>query len=285
MVRTVPMSAAVVVVLLQLCIVVQSRWGPHPALRELQSAKGWKFVLKKQGVKVWKRTGCDDNANFAVKATMLYPCSAQELAAILTTRDYDVIRKFNPTVVEGADLEWSNNRKERVTWILTKAVFPLQPRDFVCRVRREQIGRAELITNEAATHRSAPAPRRTVRGKLRGVHLVEPAGDGCCLYTCVHEIDPGGAAPRRLVNWFALRKPLQYMRQLRDVAAATAPQAEGGLQAKDALRRAAVWVGAALLLILGSLVGQGTSVGDLPGEVVALCRCVSRAMIATASPK
>ena len=122
MVRPVPLSAAVI--LLQL-VVVQGRWGPHPALQELQSAKGWKFVLRKQGVKVWKRTGCDDNANFAVKATMLYPCSAQELAAILTTRDYDVIRKFNPTVVEGADLEWSNNRKERVTWILTKAVFPL----------------------------------------------------------------------------------------------------------------------------------------------------------------
>ena len=215
----------VLLALLQLCM-VRGRWlaTPNPALQELQSARGWQFVLHQQGVKVWKRTGCDDHANFAVKATMTMPCTAQQLASILTTRDYDVIRRFNPTIVDGADLEWRDGRRERITYILTKPVFPLRPRDFVCRVRRERIGDAELITNEAATHRRAPAPRRTVRGELRGLHLVEPAGDGCCLYTCVHEIDPGGAAPRRLVNWFALRKPLQYMRQLRDVAAATFPR-------------------------------------------------------------
>ncbi|KAH8061009.1 synthetase [Aureococcus anophagefferens] len=139
---------------------VRGRWlaAPNPALQELQSARGWQFVLHKQGVKVWKRTGCDDHANFAVKATMTMPCTAQQLASILTTRDYDVIRRFNPTIVNnGADLEWRDGRRERITYILTKPVFPLRPRDFVCRVRRERIGDAELIKNEAATHRRARA--------------------------------------------------------------------------------------------------------------------------------
>ena len=143
----------VLLALLQLCV-VRGRWlaAPNPALQELRSARGWQFVLHKQGVKVWKRTGCDDHANFAVKATMTMPCTAQQLASILTTRDYDVIRRFNPTIVDGADLEWRDGRRERITYILTKPVFPLRPRDFVCRVRRERIGDAELITNEAATH-------------------------------------------------------------------------------------------------------------------------------------
>ena len=66
--------------------------------------------------------------------------------------------------------------------------------------------------------------------------LVEPRGDGCCLYTCIHEIDPAGnapagvarlldarrgnstQAPRKLVNWFALRKPLVYCAQVRALA-------------------------------------------------------------------
>jgi len=34
----------------------------------------------------------------------------------------------------------------------------------------------------------------------------------------VHEIDPAGRAPRALVNWFALRRPLQYMVALRELA-------------------------------------------------------------------
>ena len=33
------------------------------------------------------------------------------------------------------------------------------------------------------------------------------------------QIDPAGAAPRRLVNWFALRRPLQYMVQVQEVVA------------------------------------------------------------------
>ena len=94
---------------------------------------------------------------------------------------------------------------------------------------------AELIVNTPATHARAPERRGLVRGRLRGIHLVEPRGDGC-LYTCIHEIDPAGnapagvallldarrgkstQAPRKLVNWFALRKPLVYCAQVRALA-------------------------------------------------------------------
>ena len=192
------------------------------ALRELQGVEGdWTFVLEKQGVTVWKRghDAAAEDTPFAVRATIEIPAvAAGDVAAILLTRDYDVIRKFNPTVVRGEDIEWRDGRRERTTYILTKPVWPLKPRDFVCDVRHEpQPDGSQLILNAPATHARAPAPRGTVRGELRGLHLCAPRGDGC-QYTCVHEIDPGGAAPRPLVNWFALRKPLVYMTQLRDLA-------------------------------------------------------------------
>lgn len=207
----------------------QGRWlgatAKSAALREVQGlGSSWTFVLQKKGVRVWKRGHRGgDEASFAVRACARFDCTPRELAQILLTRDYELIRRFNPTVVDGTDLEWRDGRKERITYILTKAVAFLRPRDFVCRVRHEVHGTSELIVNTPATHARAPSPRRTVRGELRGTHLVEPAPGGGCLYTCVHEIDPGGAAPRRLVNWFALRKPLQYMDQLRDVAQETYP--------------------------------------------------------------
>ena len=213
-------------------IVVARSWGDRlprgrtgsarasEALSEL-TANRWVFVLKKDGVRVEKRgaDATDEHAAFAVKATVEIAVPAGDVAAILLTRDYDIIRRFNPTIVDGKDLEWRDRRRERMTYILTKPVFPLAPRDFVCSVRHERLpSGAELIINEPTTHREAPVRRGKVRATLRGLHLVQPLGPNRCLYTCVHEIDPAGRAPRALVNWFALRRPLQYMVALRELA-------------------------------------------------------------------
>ena len=191
------------------------------ALSELTDTNRWVFVLKKNGVRVEKRgaDAKDEHSAFAVKATVEIAVPASDVAAILLTRDYDIIRRFNPTIVDGKDLEWRDRRRERTTYILTKPVFPLAPRDFVCSVRHERLpSGAELIINEPTTHHEAPVRRGKVRATLRGLHLVQPLGPNRCLYTCVHEIDPAGRAPRSLVNWFALRRPLQYMMALRELA-------------------------------------------------------------------
>ena len=231
------------------------------ALAELRSGDGWEFVLQRAGVAVWKRTGANDDAAFAVKAVVDVPVPARWLAALLLTRDYSTIRRFNPTVVDGRDLEWCaggvrtlrrptprrkafglsvtrrpavtcvdkdrhtciqaasfitvsparrDGRKERVTYIRTKPVWPLRPRDFVCRVRHEQLASgdsdggaaggadrdgadtavgaaAELIVNSPTTHAAAPPCRGHVRATLRGVHLIEPTAAAACRYTCIHE--------------------------------------------------------------------------------------------------
>lgn len=197
-----------------------SQWRPfsqmHPAvqptlppaqqaaLQEMHSLKGWDLVLQKRGVSVWKRghRSIDERASFAVRASIEIPTSAREVADILLTRDYDVIRRFNPTVVDGRDLEWHDEEgKERTTYVLTKPIWPLKARDFVCNMRHEILEGAELIHTSPATHARAPKPtKRIVRGKLTGLHLVESKTEDTCLYTCIHEIDPGGAAPRSLVN-------------------------------------------------------------------------------------
>ena len=196
--------------------------GAHAAIVELRDPRGWTFVLKKHGVSVWKRGAtAAENAPFAVKATVAVPTPPATVAALLLTRDYSVVRAFNPTIESGRDLQV--NHVERVTHVLTKPVWPLRARDFVCRVRHEQHAGTHLIINSPTTDRRAPPTSDCVRGTLRGFHLIEPQAHGTgCVYTCIHEIDPGGAAPRRLVNWFATRRPLQYMTALRTLAIETA---------------------------------------------------------------
>jgi len=237
-------------------------------------------------IHVWKR-GHDvtqqyrqDTAPFAVKASCIIPAPASTVAGLLLSRDYpNVICKFNPTIHDGRDLEWwktrtttSNSRSGsgdhnnpeqhksngRVTHVLTKPQFFLQPRDFVCWVQwwdgkedcqsnksnNKKKSRldgllspgSKLIVNTPTQHPLAPAPYTAAkttycRGKLRGWHYLAPlrsvengtssssSSSSCyCQYTCVHEIDPGGWAPRRLVNVFALRKPVVYMTQLARLA-------------------------------------------------------------------
>ena len=58
-----------------------------------------------------------------------------------------------------------------------------------------------------------------MRGTINGLHLVEPTKDGKgCVYTMVSQMDPKGTIPLLIVNWFAMRRPLQYMVALRDLA-------------------------------------------------------------------
>ena len=108
---------------------------------------------------------------------VLVGCSADDLTKLLLTRDYDVIRRFNPTVVDGRDLEWRDGRRERVTYIETKPVWPLRPRDFVCRVRHTSLpDGAQLVVNTPAADARAPVYKGLVRGELRGIHFVQPRG-------------------------------------------------------------------------------------------------------------
>ena len=107
-------------------------WSRSPqvtaALQEVQAMGGWTFVLRRNGASVWKRGGdaSDERAPFAVKATILVRAPPRVLAAMLLTRDYDTIRRFNPTIQGGRDLEWRDGRKERVTYVLTKPIWPLR---------------------------------------------------------------------------------------------------------------------------------------------------------------
>ena len=46
-------------------------------------------------------------------------------------------RRFNPTLDDGRDLEVSNEGRERISYVRTKPVLVLKPRDFVVKVRRQ----------------------------------------------------------------------------------------------------------------------------------------------------
>jgi len=190
-------------------------------LADTRSTANWDPVLNAKGVRVWKRVEHAErtSAPMAIKSQVFAAVPPQYFTDLLLTRDYDTARLFNPTLDGGSDIEWFS-KHERISHVRTKPVLILKPRDFVVRVRRESRGDGtELVLNTNTVHRLAPVAQSHVRGVLNGLHLVEPHKDGTgCVYTMVSQMDPRGSIPMVIVNWFAMRRPLQYMVALRDLA-------------------------------------------------------------------
>ena len=198
------------------------------ALSDTRSTANWDPVLNAKGVRVWKRVEHAErtSAPMAIKSQVFAAVPPRFFTDLLLTRDYDTARLFNPTLDGGQDIEWFS-KHERISHVRTKPVLILKPRDFVVRVRREsRIDGTELVLNANTVHRLAPVAQSHVRGVLNGLHLVEPHEDGC-VYTMTSRMDPKGVIPMFIVNWFAMRRPLQYMVALRDLAEARYARAEG----------------------------------------------------------
>ena len=190
------------------------------ALADTKSTANWDPVLHAKGVRVWKRVEHAErtSAPMAIKSQVYAAVPPRFFTDLLLTRDYDTARLFNPTLDGGSDIEWFS-KHERISHVRTKPVLILKPRDFVVRVRRESRNGAELVLNKNTVHRLAPVAQSHVRGVLNGLHLVEPHKDGTgCVYTMTSQMDPKGSIPLVIVNWFAMRRPLQYMVALRDLA-------------------------------------------------------------------
>ena len=189
------------------------------ALADTKSTANWDPVLNAKGVRVWKRVENkkQTSAPMAIKSQVYAAVPTRFFTDLLLTRDYDTARLFNPTLDGGSDIEWFS-KHERISHVRTKPVLILKPRDFVVRVRREsRSDGTELVLNSPDVHRLAPVARSHVRGTINGLHLVEPYKDGC-VYMMTSQMDPKGSIPIFIVNWFALRRPLQYMVALRDLA-------------------------------------------------------------------
>ena len=191
------------------------------ALADTKSTANWDPVLNAKGVRVWKRVEHAErtSAPMAIKSQVYAAVPPRFFTDLLLTRDYDTARLFNPTLDGGSDIEWFS-KHERISHVRTKPVLILKPRDFVVRVRREsRSDGTELVLNTNTVHRLAPVAQSHVRGVLNGLHLVEPHKDGSgCVYTMTSRMDPKGVIPMFIVNWFAMRRPLQYMVALRDLA-------------------------------------------------------------------
>jgi hypothetical protein len=205
------------------------------ALSDTRSTANWDPVLNAKGVRVWKRVEHAErtSAPMAIKSQVFAAVPPRFFTDLLLTRDYDTARLFNPTLDGGQDIEWFS-KHERISHVRTKPVLILKPRDFVVRVRREsRIDGTELVLNANTVHRLAPVAQSHVRGVLNGLHLVEPHEDGC-VYTMTSRMDPKGSIPMFIVNWFAMRRPLQYMVALRDLAEERYARAEGVEEAAPA---------------------------------------------------
>ena len=208
------------------------------ALADTKSTANWDPVLNAKGVRVWKRVENkkQTSAPMAIKSSVFAAVPPRFFTDLLLTRDYDTARLFNPTLDGGSDIEWFS-KHERISHVRTKPVLILKPRDFVVRVRREsRKDGTELVLNTNTVHRLAPVSDTHVRGTINGLHLVEASKDGC-VYTMVSKMDPRGSIPMVIVNWFAMRRPLQYMVALRDLAEARYSGAEAVEEAPAGPRR------------------------------------------------
>ena len=211
------------------------------ALTDTRSTANWDPVLNAKGVRVWKRVENKEktSAPMAIKSSVYARVPPRFFTDLLLTRDYDTARLFNPTLDGGSDIEWFS-KHERISHVRTKPVLILKPRDFVVRVRREsRKDGTELVLNTDTVHRLAPVAQSHVRGVLNGLHLVEPHEDGC-VYTMTSQMDPRGSIPMVIVNWFAMRRPLQYMVALRDLVEERYGRAEGVEAAAPAAPRRGV---------------------------------------------
>ena len=211
------------------------------ALTDTRSTANWDPVLNAKGVRVWKRVENKEktSAPMAIKSSVYARVPPRFFTDLLLTRDYDTARLFNPTLDGGSDIEWFS-KHERISHVRTKPVLILKPRDFVVRVRREsRKDGTELVLNTNTVHRLAPVAQSHVRGVLNGLHLVEPHEDGC-VYTMTSQMDPRGSIPMVIVNWFAMRRPLQYMVALRDLVEERYGRAEGVEAAAPAAPRRGV---------------------------------------------
>ena len=213
------------------------------ALADTKSTANWDPVLNAKGVRVWKRVEHAErtSAPMAIKSSVYAAVPPRFFTDLLLTRDYDTARLFNPTLDGGSDIEWFS-KHERISHVRTKPVLILKPRDFVVRVRREsRIDGTELVLNANTVHRLAPVAQSHVRGVLNGLHLVELSKDrNGCVYTMVSQMDPRGSIPMVIVNWFAMRRPLQYMVALRDLVEERYGRAEGVEAAAPAAPRRGV---------------------------------------------
>ena len=210
------------------------------ALADTKSTANWDPVLNAKGVRVWKRVEQAErtSAPMSIKSQVYAAVPPRFFTDLLLTRDYATARLFNPTLDGGSDIEWFS-KHERTSHVRTKPVLILKPRDFVVRVRRESRGDGtELVLNANTVHRLAPVAQSHVRGVLNGLHLVEPHKDRAgCVYTMTSQMDPRGSIPMVIVNWFAMRRPLQYMVALRDLAEARYSGAEAVEEAPAGPRR------------------------------------------------
>ena len=194
---------------------------PYTVARALADLDGasWSLVLEDgAGVRVWRDAASTSGA-VVLKAEVECPVPPAVLVDILLTRDYELIRRYNSGYDGGRDIEWRDGNRERISYVRTKPIWPLRARDFVVRCRYEEQPRGAVILNTPATHAEAPPYDGLVRGTLSGLHLVEPTDGGAgCRYTYTGSMDPAGAVPIAVVNWFAERRPAALMNAIRDVA-------------------------------------------------------------------
>lgn len=189
----------------------------------LAEEQPWEDLLAKDNLLVWKMS-IKDSPFIAIKATAILDVTPNALSQVLAPGDINIVRSYNPMILDGKDLEYIGKDK-KISWSVTAPLWPVRARDFVTAITRHRFPDGSMVlVQRATTHKDAPEPSPTddlVRGQiLHGIMLVEPipGSKNRTRFTMVHHFNPGGNIPVWFVNWLAEIKPVTFLGALTTVA-------------------------------------------------------------------
>jgi len=143
--------------------------------------------------------------------------------ALLRRADEATIREYNPTYESGFDLQTVDG-STKVTYGVTRRVFPFRPRDTVTRIVVREIAPAQLdgiggyaLMLHAVEHADMPPRPGFVRARLlRGVTLMQPVPHqaGVTNFTFTQQVDVGGVIPNWMLNILITQDAVDFVKRI-----------------------------------------------------------------------
>lgn len=177
------------------------------------SAESWKFLVEKDGIKVFSKSVPDSKIK-AIKAECILNANSSQVVSFLLdvkaaekwvyhTKSCDLLRKVSQT--------------ELFYYSEVSLPWPLENRDFVAHVKVTRDPLTEVITiNSPVVSGFVPVKNGLVRiNQGKGSWTITPLNKEQVRIEYILLVDPGGIIPAWAVNMFASQGPIECFKNLR----------------------------------------------------------------------
>ncbi|QRR03099.1 lipid-binding protein [Dyadobacter sandarakinus] len=174
----------------------------------------WKFVIEKQGIRVYSRAVPDSKIKaLQVKCTM--PGSVAQIVALLM--DLDAATKW-VSHTKSCKLVRKISPSELYYYSEVSLPWPLENRDFVARIRVSLDPATRIVTVDApAVPGWVPVRKGIVRiTQSTGTWTLTPADAKNTQVQYTLQVDPGGVIPAWLVNSLSAQGPIESFTNMKE---------------------------------------------------------------------